>query len=267
MSPLLSPFLRLSPCAQRLPWFPLLSRIRVHSWFPLSSAFLRALRVSAVILLRLLCLILAISLPAEAAEPREVHRQTRNYRVAVDGVERGDMTATIVRHDDGTESMTGETHLRFNFIVYRYRFSSTGKEVWRENRLVELASHADFNGDEYVVTAAATDDAVQVTVNGESRQTPADVWVTSYWREPHPSKVGRELQLFDAGKGRLLAGKLQRVGAVALEIAEKKLAATHYRLRGDVEVDLWYDKDGRLVRQESLESGHRTQLQLSELPE
>lgn len=270
MSFFLSPLSRLSPRSQSLPWFPFLTQIRVHSchsWFPLFSACLRARRVSAAKFLYLLSLAFALCPPAAAAEPREVHRQTRNYRVAVDGVERGDMTATVVRHDDGTESMTGETHLRFNFIVYRYRFSSTGKEVWKENRLVELASHADFNGDEYVVTAAATDDAVQVTVNGESRKTPADVWVTSYWREPHASKVGRELQLFDAGKGRLLAGKLQRVGAAALEIAEKQLDATHYRLRGEVEVDLWYDKDGRLVRQESLESGHRTLLELSELPD
>lgn len=257
-----------SPSPQSLLLFPDFVFIHdhsCHSWFPLVSAFFR---VSAVNCFCLLSLAFALCPPAAAAEPpREVHRQTRNYRVAVDGVQRGDMTATIVRHDDGSESMAGETHLRFNFIVYRYRFSSTGKEVWKENRLVQLASHADFNGDEYVVTAAATDDAVQVTVNGESRKTPADVWVTSYWREPHEAKVGRELQLFDPGKGRLLSGKLQRVGATALQIAEKKLAVTHYRLRGDVEVDLWYDKEGRLARQESLESGHRTLLELSELPE
>lgn len=205
---------------------------------------------------------------APAAEPKVVHQQVRNYRVEVDGVERGAMTATIVKRDDGSEMMTGETSLWFNFIVYRYRFASTGTEVWKENRLIQLASEADFNGDKYVVTAAATtDDAVQVTVNGESRQTPADLWVTSYWREPHTSRIGRDLQLFDAGKGRTLKGKLHHVGKTELTIAAKPLPAAHYRLRGEVEVDLWYDTTGRLIRQESLESGHKTVLELCELVE
>lgn len=204
---------------------------------------------------------------ATAADPPVVSRQIRNFTIAVDGVERGTMTATISRHADGSERMRGEAALRLNFIVYRYRYSSSGTEVWKEGRLVELANEADYNGDKYVVTAAATDDAVQVTVNGESRQTPADVWVTSYWREPHASKVGRDLRLFDSDKGRLLSGKLHRIGPVDLTIEDQPIPTTHYRLRGDVEVDLWYDRDGRLVRQESLESGHRTRLELSELPE
>jgi hypothetical protein len=209
----------------------------------------------------------AWSAPLGAADASVVSRQVRNYTIAVDGIKRGFLTSTISRHADGSETMSGEADIRLNFIVYRYRYSSTGKEVWKEGKLVELANEADYNGEKFVVTASAVEDAVHVSVNGEDRKTPGDVWVTSYWREPHASKVGRELRLFDSDKGRLLTGKLHRVGDVEVSVDEKSIPATHYRLRGDVEVDLWYDREGRLARQESLESGHRTLLELSELPE
>jgi hypothetical protein len=36
----------------------------------------------------------------------------------------------------------------------------------------------------------------------------------------------------------------------------------HYKLTGKVNVDLWYDGSDRLVRQEWVESGHKTVLEL-----
>src|SRR5207247_336142 len=57
----------------------------------------------------------------------------------------------------------------------------------------------------------------------------------------------------------------QRIGAEQLIVATQPVTATHYRIRGDVDVDLWYDDEGRLVRQTSLESGHRTLLELTKI--
>ena len=200
-----------------------------------------------------------------AAEPLIVEQQSRAFKISVDGTERGTLTMSLARRNDGTETMRGEAELLFNFVVYKYRYSSVGTETWKDGRLIRLANEADYNGDKYVVQAAATSQALEYEVNGESQRTAADVWVTSYWCEPAADKIGRKLNLFDSDKGRQRTGTLQRIGPEKLIVATLPVTATHYRIRGDVDVDLWYDDEGRLVRQTSLESGHRTLLELTKI--
>lgn len=205
--------------------------------------------------------------PADKAreEPRVVDQHTRAFKISIDGTERGTLTMLLRKHDDGTETMRGQAELSFNFIVYKYRYSSTGTETWKSGRLIRLANEADYNGDKYVVQASAQQQELAIEVNGESQRAAADVWVTSYWREPEPRKVGQKLSLFEADKGRKLVGTLQRVGTEQLTLDKKMVNATRYQIRGEVEVDLWYDEDQRLMRQHSVESGHRALLELTQI--
>lgn len=205
--------------------------------------------------------------PADSSrnEPRVVDQHTRAFKISIDGTERGTLTMLLRKHDDGTETMRGQAELSFNFIVYKYRYSSSGTETWKSGRLIRLANEADYNGDKYVVQASAQQQELSFEVNGESQRTAADVWVTSYWREPEPHKVGQKLSLLDADKGRKLNGTLQRVGKEQLTLDKKMVNATRYQIRGDVEVDLWYDEDQRLMRQHSVESGHRALVELTQI--
>lgn len=205
--------------------------------------------------------------PAESTreETRVVEQHTRTFKVSVDGTDRGTLTMQLTSHDDGTETMRGQAELSFNFIVYKYRYTSSGTEVWKSGRLVQLANEADYNGDKYVVQASAQQQTLAVEVNGESQKTDSDVWVTSYWHEPEPNKIGQTLSLFEASKGRQFTGTLQRVSVEPITVGDKSVNATHYQVRGDVEVDLWYDEDHRLVRQAARESGHHVVLELSQI--
>ena len=197
--------------------------------------------------------------------PTVVEKHSRAFKISIDGTERGALTMLLTKHDDGTETMRGQAELNFNFIIYKYRYLSTGTEVWKSGRLLRLANDADYNGDKFVVKASARQQELTFEVNGESQRTTADVWVTSYWREPEPHKVGQKLALFEADKGRKLTGTLQRVGKEPLTLEKKSVNATRYQIRGDVEVDLWYDEDQRLMRQSSVESGHRALLELTQI--
>ena len=69
----------------------------------------------------------------------------------------------------------------------------------------------------------------------------------------------------DADKGRTLSGKLQFVGKESIARRGQAQPCTHYRLQGEVDVDLWYDAQSRLVRQNTVESGHKTQIELAEI--
>ncbi|MSR56919.1 MAG: hypothetical protein EXS05_04525 [Planctomycetaceae bacterium] len=219
-----------------------------------------------------------------AAEPRDIERQTREFKVSVDGKERGQCVMKITRRNDGVERLQIDSQLRFNYVVYEYRYSSSGSETWKAGRLTELENTADFNGKKYVVKARPGRNDLQVTVNGKGSPAKADAWVTSYWQLPEhlvvpdpaakqpvvpaggrraPTKPEPKLvPLLDSDQGRALHGKLERIGEETIRVAGRRQTATHYRISGDVEVELWYDASRRLVRQESVDEGHKTQLEL-----
>jgi hypothetical protein len=119
-------------------------------------------------------------------------------------------------------------------------------------------------------------------MNGKAYAADPDVWVTSYWQIPErladaanedrgtirrtsarTPKGPRTVLLLDSDQGKLLRGKLKSMGEETLTVAGRPQTCTHYRITGDVEVDVWYDASRRLVRQESVESGHKTLLELT----
>jgi hypothetical protein len=159
--------------------------------------------------------------------------------------------------------MRGEAEVVLNFVVYRYRYASTGSETWKDGRLIKLANEADYNGDRYVVQGTATKQALHYEVNGETQKAPPEIWAASYWREPDARRIGRKIQLLDSDKGRQLTATVERLDTETVRFDADFIKATRYRLRGDVEVDVWYDKQGFIVRQESVESGHKTLLELT----
>jgi hypothetical protein len=202
---------------------------------------------------------------AESVEPDAMvlEQETRTYRAFVDGRERGQLVTQFTKRSNGTETVRGEAELNFNFVVYRYRYTSIGTETWKDGRLVRLASESNYNGDKYVLQATATDEMLEYEVNGEAQRAATDALITTHWREPSVHKVGRKLTVLDSDKGQQRFGTLEKVGTEKTMIAGDEINATHYRIRGDVEVDVWYDEARRLVRQDSMESGHRMILVLS----
>src|SRR5262245_2360231 len=71
---------------------------------------------------------------AFGAEPREVERETREFKVSVDGKGRGKCKFEISRRDDGSDRMHIAAALSFNYVVYEYKYSSTGTEIWKNGR-------------------------------------------------------------------------------------------------------------------------------------
>src|SRR5262249_35383311 len=204
---------------------------------------------------------------APAGEPRALERETREFRGSGDGKGRGKCTIEITRRDDGTDRMHIDASLNFNYVGYEYRYSSVGTEIWKNGRLLRLENTANYNGTKYVVKASSRSDKLQVTVGDKTSNFEPDVWVTSYWRLPNrlvqpgtdtgngvvPAGGRRAPQkedtttvvLLDSDKGQKLKGEVKRVGEEAITVAGKKTPCTHFRISGDVQVNLWYDSEQR----------------------
>jgi hypothetical protein len=71
--------------------------------------------------------------------------------------------------------------------------------------------------------------------------------------------------IIDADTGHELNARILMVGQEQRTVAGSNQIVQHLRLQGKTVVDLWYDASGRLVRQEWLEEGHKTVLELARL--
>ncbi|HEX4071173.1 MAG TPA: DUF6134 family protein [Planctomycetaceae bacterium] len=227
------------------------------------------------------------ALPVRAAEPvRNIEAQRRQFTISVDGTNRGTCTMQIRRRSDGTTWMRSEAEIRINYLVYRYNYTSSGTEVWKNGRLLGMKNVSDYNGTQYQVKAAATAKSLEVTVDGTVSKVPPDAWLSSYWQSPERLAEGeladrtagetsaatdrdangvRLLSIVDSDQGRLIRGKLVRVRDETLNVAGEQKACSHYHITGDVNVDLWYDASGRMVQQESVERRHKVRFELTEI--
>jgi hypothetical protein len=200
-----------------------------------------------------------------AARADSVNTQTRNFHISVDGARCGTFRLTIATHPDGRDVVEGDAALELKYFLYTFRYASKGVETWLAGRLQHLDNEARYGGSKYEVSARRLGQDLVVQTNGTQRRVRGDVWVTSYWREPAAALVGQNVALLDADKGRTLTGKLERLGNEPIPMGGQNQPCTHYRLKGEVEVDLWYDAESRLVRQHSIESGHKTQIELADI--
>ena len=142
------------------------------------------------------------------------------------------------RADQGR--LTVDIEIRFDvtfafLTLYRYRHRS--RETWQGSRLLALDAATDDDGDQYRVRAHAAGGRLIVeTAKGDQREVPATTLPTSYWQE---RTIARE-QWLDTQGGRLARATVQRLGSERITAAGRAVPATRYRLRGDLNCEIWY---------------------------
>jgi hypothetical protein len=196
---------------------------------------------------------------------RAADQETREFSVYVDGKPAGGAQMTMQRQDDGTTQMICSSRVKVRVLLITYTYDYQGREIWKNGRLQRLNSSCNDDGKRFQVSAVAAEDGVHVTANGRERLAPAEVWLTSYWCLPDAKLREQPLALLDADTGELLSGRLQHVGTVQMAVLGQVQNVEHYHLGGDKQVDLWYDGAERLVRQEWIEQGHRSVLELARI--
>jgi hypothetical protein len=221
--------------------------------------FATALHSSGAVLVLTL---VALSVPTAVAAAADIDQ--REFAVQVDGKPSGTYQLTIVTQDDGATTATGAATISVKigpFTAYSYTYRGT--ETWKDGQLVRMESSANDNGKRLALAAVSEANGIRVTVNGQQGMHPGQAGTTSYWRLIDQRFRGPQVPLLDADTGRALQAQLTYVGVEQVSVLGKNTPCGHFRLRGDVQVDLWYDGSERLVRQESLEDGHKTILELT----
>ena len=209
---------------------------------------------STLVLLSLVCL----AGPIWAA-----HTETRHFSILVDGREAGQSQMTIIEQVDGSVYMTASAKVELQGLVVKYNFVIEGQDWWKDGKLIGMKASCNDNGKKCDLLVSQRDGQLQVRVNGMDRLSRPDVWTTSYWKLADARFHNKQVPILAADTGHERVGQLQYVGSKKLPIANQLVGCYHFRVTGAGNpVDLWFDQHHRLVRQEFVESGHKTIIQL-----
>jgi hypothetical protein len=210
---------------------------------------------------RLLACALAVLL-STVTGARAADSETREFTVKVDGRPAGYANMTIQRQDDGTTIVSCDTNVRVKVLIKTYVYTCRTQETWKNGRLQQLASQCNDDGKQFQVSAAAQADGIHVRVNGREHITRAEAWVSSYWTLPDAKLRDAVIPVIDADNGRDMQGRLQFLGETQISVAGQVQNVQHYRFNGPNRIELYYDAAQRLVRQDWVEDGHPTALEL-----
>jgi hypothetical protein len=198
--------------------------------------------------------------PALAAD-----QEKRIFAVTVSDKPAGTYQMTMQKRPDGSLVMTAQADIDVRILVKHYKYTYRGTEVWKDGRLISFESTTDDDGKHFHVTGTGAKDGVAFHCDGKEVFVRGDIWLTTYGQLPSEARRGDSLALVDADTGKRLNAKLEKAGTTEVSAGGRIFQATRYKLTGSVKADLWYDDSGRLVRQESVEEGHKTVLELTRL--
>src|SRR4051812_31848945 len=191
-----------------------------------------------------------------AAEPTVVSAETRTYDILVDSKNSGQSTLTITRYNGGRETGGADAKVTVSWTVFSYVYEFHGKELWRDGRFEQLESRAVDGGQKLSLSVKREGSGFQITRARGKPTSAGDVQLTTnYWREPAVSADARTIMVLDADNGKLYDERIERLGQQELTIAGQKMMANAYRLKGKLDVELWFDGQGLLVRQIGKEDG------------
>lgn len=191
-----------------------------------------------------------------------VNEEVREFDIFVKDKPAGKSAMRISDFDNGTTRIASEVNVKLNVVVFVYRYQFFGQELWRGNRLLSTANQAIDGGTKYDARAESDARGFRIEANGRSRGASTIDMTTNYWRPPELRPDG-SLALMNADRGTIHAAKVERLPNEALAFGSQQVTCSHYRLSGDVQTELWFDGQNRIVRQKGIEDGYPTEVRLT----
>jgi hypothetical protein len=124
-----------------------------------------------------------------------------------------------------------------------FTYAHRCEEQWRGAQLLKIECTDKENRSTKTLSGELQGANFIVDGSGFKGNAPSSILPTSWWR----SATVRQSRIMNSRDGKLTSISASRVGPETLTIAGAAVPATHYRIRGPANTDLWYDANGRWV--------------------
>lgn len=195
---------------------------------------------------------LAVATPAVDAAAADAPRTDR-YTILKDGDPIGSEDIRFEPQGDALKvSVTTTTRVKVLFVNFRYDHKRD--EVWRGGKLESVSATTDDDGTPHTLSMArGKDGAYTLTVDGKTSALPADSLPLTLWTRD----VLKRPVLLSVIDGHPYQVRTDSVGSETVTTAGGQAIPTqHHRISGDVDRDLWFAADGRLVKTQFKRSGY-----------
>jgi len=129
--------------------------------------------------------------------------------------------------------------VKFAFIT-GFRYEHRNREVYEGDQLVSMSSRTNNNGERIKVDVKRDGDELVVDGKNGRRRIAGDLIPTTYWQ---PRSV-RHDRWIDSQNGRIVQSEVTAMGAERIRYEGREVAADRFKLRGDLDCDLWYGPEG-----------------------
>jgi hypothetical protein len=157
--------------------------------------------------------------------------------------------------------VTSEVSLRAGLgPITAFRYTLETQETWQDGVLVGLSGTTNDNGDRLQVEADKQGDSLKVTGSEYSGVVDLGILPSSHW---HKGQVAAS-RILSTEDGEVLSVSSQRVGRETISVAGRQVEADRYLLKSDIDLDLWYDTQNRLVKLAFVARGQNIEYVLTE---
>jgi len=156
----------------------------------------------------------------------------------------GFQTVTFSENSDG--DLLVDVYIRIDFkfgFIPLFRYLHENRETWRDGTLMSLVSKTDNNGDDEFVSLQRTEAGLVGSGTKVTQAITNAALTTSYF---NPNFIRQEA-LISTQDGRVLEVSIDEIGVETVSTPEGPVEAVHYRLSGDLRLDIWYSRAGRWV--------------------
>ncbi len=157
----------------------------------------------------------------------------------------GSHVLTFERDESGTLEVTTDVDLQVKFgpiTAFKYRLDSV--EEWIDGQLVALNGRSNNDGRKGEVSAEAEDGDLIIESTKFDGTLPLGIIPSSHWNRLQVYQN----QMLSTETGEILDIEVEVIGDDEVEVGDQIIDATHYRLKSDLTVDLWYDRQSRWVK-------------------
>ncbi len=173
------------------------------------------------------------------------------YKVLRDGIEIGYHRVTLARRNGHLEvAVAAEIEVKLAFITV-YSFKHTRREVWADGHLLGVAAKTDDDGYTYEVQIEPNGEGYTRSLNGQVERLDRERRLLTYWDK----SIVDHKAFISAQDGSSVDVSFDSGGTQKLDWNGRQVEAAYYRMTGDVERELWYDRGGHVLKLRMLRDG------------